>query len=637
MDKTEEKEIFDRITDKYAGYQKNDVIGKVPEQLWYDWLEQASDEDRADDVFMKKVVVRRGECLKFASDSLRSDVNVVIKAVRSSPAAIAYASEDLQNNRIFIKQAVNQNGDAVKYVKDAFRNDKGIALLAVRKNGGNLAYLSEDLQNDVDVIEASLGGKLYKLKNAPEKVRDNKEFAIKTLSTYGGQLEVVSERLRADKDVVTAAVGSAWNALQFASEELRADRDVVLAAVSHDGYALQFASVELQDDKEIVLTAIGNYEGDVLEYASERLKDDKETVLAAVKRSEYSIGFASERLRHDADVIRTVLDAHPGQFENLPQDVQEDFDYILFGLESVVRHLPDPETYSFFVDSTSEYYPDFAQAEEDFLDIFESIPPEMLEDDPELNDRVSRLAVNLNGAYYKEGSYPFEDVHDGFIRRVESLYDEYDIPVSLVLKEAIEALRKESEKKKDDKYKDLSPEEKLFYENLDLYEKIVGRSTVKYGAEEEREYLSPDGGFVKNCMTSFVKDLVYSQNGLYHDSELWEYDGYEVDLDKAYEEISSRLSPRIKVTRNADESYYSENVTVNVGGVIRLILVRAVPLKIMEIWVNTVDSEREHGKWLAPDRLSEFCGMVEHICGIYSEYREIAERRSAELREKLGL
>ena len=36
----------------------------------------------------------------------------------------------------------------------------------------------------------------------------------------------------------------------------------------------------------------------------------------------------------------------------------------------------------------------------------------------------------------------------------------------------------------------------------------------------------------------------------------------------------------------------------------------------------------------ASDRLGEFCDMVEHICG---KYREIAERRSAVLREKFGL
>jgi hypothetical protein len=423
----------------------------------------------------------------------------------------------------------------------------------------------------------------------------------------------------------------------IAPDPQRSDRDVVLAAVRHDGYALQFASDELKDDKEIVLTAIETYEGDVLEYASERLKDDRETVLAAVRRCENSIGFASERLRHDDEVIRAVLDAHPGQFENLPEDVQEDLGYILFGLESVVKHLPDPEDYSFFDDSTSEYYADFDEAEEAFLDIFESIPPEALKDDPDLNDRVCRLALKLNGAYCGEGIFPYEDVHDGFLRRVEALCEEHDIPVSPVLKEAINVLCKESDKKKDDKYEDLSLEDRLFYENLDRYEAIVGKSALKFGAENERAYLSPGGGFVKNCMLSFVKDLVYAQRGLYHDCDLWEDDGYEVDLDQAYEEIRSRLSPRITVTRSALESFYSENVTVDVSDDIHLILVRAVSPKIIEIWLNEVDSGRERGKWLAPDRLDEFCDMVGHICSVYGKYRTIAGQRAAELRERFGL
>ena len=623
--------------DKYTDYKKKDVLGKVPEHLWYDWLARAPEADRADEVFMKKLVVRRGECLRFAPDSLRSDREVVLKAAKDCPSAIAYASETLQNDRRFVKQAVNLNSGVIQYVKDRFRNDRGIALLAVRKDGRNIAFLSEALQNDIDVIEASLGGNLYNLRYASDKVRDNKEIAMKALAQYGHVLEYLPERLRADKDVVTAAVSSAWNALGFALGGLRGDRDVVFAAVRHSGYALPFASDQLRDDKEIVLTAMETYEGDVLQYASERLRDDKETVLSAVRRCEYSISSASDRLRHDKDVILAVLEAYPGQFENLPEDVQENLDYILFGLESVARHLPDPEDYSFFDDATSEYYSDFEQAEDDFLDILESIPREVLREDPALNDRVCRLAVEMNDAHYNEGNFPYEEVHDRLVRRIEALFEENDIPVRPILREAIQALDKEREKKNEDKYSHLDPEQRLFYENLDRYEKIVGRSVLTYGAEQNRDYLSPGGSFVRNCMQSFVKDLVYAQGGLYHESERWDDDDYKVDLDKAYAEIRARLSPKIRVVRRAYEFYYSENIIVDVTDDIHLILVRAVPLKIMRIWVNKVDSEHEHGKWLAPDGLGEFCDMVEHISDIYGEYGEIAGQRAAELRERFGL
>ena len=310
---------------------------------------------------------------------------------------------------------------------------------------------------------------------------------------------------------------------------------------------------------------------------------------------------------------------------------------ILHGLESVVRQLPDPDNYSFPADATSEYYVDFEQAEDDFLDLFESIPSETLRDDPDLSDRVCRLALALNGAFYNEGGFPYEDVHDGFLRRLEALYEENDIPVRPILRDAIDALRKQREEKNEARYGTLDPEQRLFYENLDRYEMIVGRSVLRYGAEGERAYLGPDGGFVKNCMLSFIKDLVYAQRGLYHDSGLWEDDGYEVDLDRTYEEIRARLSPGIRVVRKAYEYYYSENVTVDVSDDIHLILVRAAPLKILSIWLNKVDSGHGHGNWLAPDRLGAFCDMVEHICGVYGQYRTIAGQRAADLRARFGL
>ena len=88
--------------EKYADCKKEDVIRKVPEDLWCDWLGQASEEDRADEAFMKKLVLRRGECLKFASDPLRSDQSTVLKIVRCCSSAFVYASDGLRNDRKFI-------------------------------------------------------------------------------------------------------------------------------------------------------------------------------------------------------------------------------------------------------------------------------------------------------------------------------------------------------------------------------------------------------------------------------------------------------------------------------------------------------------------------------------------------------
>ena len=68
--------------EKYIDCNKEDVILNVPDHLWGEWFEHASEKDKTDETFMKKIVLRRGECLRFAPDSLKSDPHTVLKEDR---------------------------------------------------------------------------------------------------------------------------------------------------------------------------------------------------------------------------------------------------------------------------------------------------------------------------------------------------------------------------------------------------------------------------------------------------------------------------------------------------------------------------------------------------------------------------
>ena len=144
----------------FLSCDKKDLIGKVPEHLWVEWLEKASDEDRADDLFMKRIVARRGECLRFAAASLIADSETVLKAVRSCARAIVYASDELQRNRSFIKQAVNQNDEVIRYVSDEFKNDKDIA-----------EEIKEQLSSEIKVVRKEY--EYYYSENVTVEINDN--------------------------------------------------------------------------------------------------------------------------------------------------------------------------------------------------------------------------------------------------------------------------------------------------------------------------------------------------------------------------------------------------------------------------------------------------------------------------------
>jgi hypothetical protein len=622
--------------DNYTDCPKEDVLDEVPIYLWSDWLQHASEEDKADLGFVKKLVTERGECLRFAPDALKADKKVVLEAVKAFSYAIVYAAEQLQSDREFIKRVLQSKAEAIRYVRDEFKDDRELALIAVNTYGGYIEDVSERLQNDRRVIDAALKHNLANIRYMPQTVRDNKEIVLRAMAEYGHMLEYVSERLRTDREVVLTAVSSAWSALGFALGGLQGDRDVVLAAVRHDGWALQFASEELKDDREIVAAAIENC-GEAFHYASDRLKDDRELVLAAVRKSEYGYRNASGRLQRDKEVAAAAIRAFPELFESLPEEMQTSTAFLLFGLECRAERMPSSDDYSFFGDGTSEYYGAFEDAEDAFCALAAKIPIRELKNDPGLVGRICALALRADASYDdEEHENPDEKFHVRLPVRIKEYLAENGLEASAALEEAVAS--REPDPPPDEHRRDMmEPEEKLLNETADEFDRTVNRRIKEYGAESYREYLSPGGNYVRHCMTEFVKRLIGHWPGRFHDSELWRSEEYEVDLDRVYEEIRPRLSAKMKVERAAFEYYYSEYVGVAVNDHVYLKLVRDFPLKILELWVNKPDPEHERGFWVSPDRLDVFCEMAEYVLDNYARFEKTAESRAAALREKHGL
>ena len=615
---------------KYLDYPKKDVYDKVPVYWWSDWLDNASEKDLSDLEFVKKLVSKRGECFSHAPEAVRADRKTALKAIKDFSYAITFASEDLQNDRGFVLQALDADSGVFEYVKDKFKDDRKVALAAVKKRGWNLEYASERLKNDPELIEAALADDISYFRYAPPELRDNKEYVMNVVAERGDLLAVLSERLRGDREVALAAVTADGTALQYAPEEIRSDREVVLTAVENTGKALEYASEELRGDKQIVRAAI-NSDGCALEYASDGLRDDRELALEAIRRDGNAYYDVSRRLRRDPEVAKAAVSAAGSEiFEALPEELRGDVAFVVFLLEEVKEQLPDTEDYGFFADGTSEYYREFERSEDAFCETVEGIPPEKLKLDPALVERICALAVAIDDAYYDEGDYPYEDSHTRLPDRLKEFFEENGIPYSDAIDRSIEV--REAKKYHPKEYgEDIPLNEQLFLRTADWYEWFAEQMLRRDGPEAVRSYLGPNGRWVDHVMEEFVKRLCANWEGLFHDDELWRDEDYEVDLDKAYEEIGRRLSARMTVKRAKYEYYYSENVKVFVNEKIRFKLVREFPLKILELWVNDYDTDRERGFWVAPDRLDVFCGMAEYIQDNYAAYEKRAEELAAKL------
>ena len=80
------------------------------------------------------------EELKYASEALRADRDIVMAVVKENGFALPYASEALRTDKDIVLAAVNQNGMALEYVSDEFRANEEIVLEALQQNLKAIRY-----------------------------------------------------------------------------------------------------------------------------------------------------------------------------------------------------------------------------------------------------------------------------------------------------------------------------------------------------------------------------------------------------------------------------------------------------------------------------------------------------------------
>ena len=254
--------------------------------------------------------------LKYASESLRNDMEVVLAAIQKDGRAISYASDNLKKNVDLVFESLKKGAGLSYFTYLPFDLQTRENLLLTLKNGGG----------DIDLI--------------PIDLRSDKEILMFAIKYYAKNLSQASAELKNDKEIVLAAVKSSGEVLEYVSDELRNDPEIVLAAVSQNGAALKFASEEMKNNKEITITAVSNKHCSnsylpAIAYVGNILKNDKDIILKSFEGGLYSKIFEMElvptHLLNDKDFVLKLLKKDPMNFikyywKILPAKMKNDLD-----------------------------------------------------------------------------------------------------------------------------------------------------------------------------------------------------------------------------------------------------------------------------------------------------------------------
>ncbi|KAF0981765.1 hypothetical protein FDP41_012422 [Naegleria fowleri] len=106
------------------------------------------------------------------------DLDFMSTLVEYNEQALKYASDELKGNRQLVLKAVTNFGRALKYCSDELRKDRDIVRSAVRNCGIALSFACPELRNDMSIILEAVENCGFIIDNLSAKMKENYELHI---------------------------------------------------------------------------------------------------------------------------------------------------------------------------------------------------------------------------------------------------------------------------------------------------------------------------------------------------------------------------------------------------------------------------------------------------------------------------
>jgi len=195
---------------------------------------------------------------------------------------------------------------------EEFRGRRAFVLAAVREDGFALEHASEALRDDREVVLAAVADAGAALQHAGAATRNSREVVITAIRQNGDALQFASEALRGSRELCLEAARANWRSLRFITKDLSGDSGFMLAALRETRNPEVFRNISrcLQVDKGLFLNSVKDYPHTFC-YAAAELQFDKTFVLELVHVNGRAIGFASDVVKEDPEVMAAAVENAP--------------------------------------------------------------------------------------------------------------------------------------------------------------------------------------------------------------------------------------------------------------------------------------------------------------------------------------
>jgi len=115
-------------------------------------LEYASDELKSDIEIVSTAITNNGLSIKYV-DTFINNPSIIFMAISQNGMALEFASEELQNNFFIVLNAVLQNGFAIQFASDVLKENKDIVIAALKQDSRSKSWLSHSIKSDPEIMD----------------------------------------------------------------------------------------------------------------------------------------------------------------------------------------------------------------------------------------------------------------------------------------------------------------------------------------------------------------------------------------------------------------------------------------------------------------------------------------------------
>ena len=242
-------------------------------------------------------------------------------------------NSDSRKNFETMQDLVSRDGRTFQFASERLRDNKQLLLKALETFPEAIYFASPDLQNDYDACLAavSIDGKMFHW--ISETLRDNKNILLEALESFPEAIYMASPRLQANDDVILKAVSKQGGTIQWVSEDARNNKDIILKAMETYPKALYWASVGLKDDSKFAEIVLARHQSEVtsnnleggglLGYFSENVLRSNKGLIHTHIHGRFEFKNLPRSIKSDGEFILTLLPKHPEFILHVSNDLNE--------------------------------------------------------------------------------------------------------------------------------------------------------------------------------------------------------------------------------------------------------------------------------------------------------------------------